>query len=141
MADRASSDTARPVVGRRELYGPPDDCLTVGVSTLAHAGVLAHLLRAAGLTARIDIGQQGMPATVSIDVPEDIAGDRPWRRWALEMARTIDPSSRRLYRRFKRRTSVQLSAPRHGAPSPEHAARRTASRTKDLHSAEGTESP
>lgn len=93
----------------------PFDILVVGMSTLVDAWALAYLLSESGVPARADIGQQGMPATVWVDLPP--ARRRECRAIVLAAAHALDPASRRLVLRAQRGRSVRLSALRLGSSS------------------------
>jgi len=83
--------------------------MTLGFSNLVRAAALARVLSEAGLSACADVGQQGVAATVWIDLPE--AHRATVRGIILAAAAAIDPDSRRLKLRRRRAVSVRVSAP------------------------------
>jgi hypothetical protein len=84
----------------------------LGAKDLTHACAIVQALTALGLTCRVDIGQQGMPATVRVRLPPGRPGCSALVRAVTQF---VDPSSRRLARSFRRRSSVRVLAGRHAA--------------------------
>lgn len=83
--------------------------LIIGMSDLALAHALALALSGAGLPAVLDIGQQGAPAVVAVDLPHHRR--RSVRKLTMAAATAIDPASHRINVSATRGTSVRVSAP------------------------------
>jgi hypothetical protein len=86
----------------------------LGSSSLACAGVIVEILAMLGIGAHPDVGQQGMPATVWVDLT---GGRRGCVAVLLALAELVDPSSRRLRTRFLRQSSIRVSTTRRALAS------------------------
>jgi hypothetical protein len=102
--------------------------LSIGLSTLAHASAVEHLLPKDRAPGSADVGQQGTPATVWITAPDDVRRGG-WHKVALEVAHTVDPMGRRLHRRVRHPSSVRLSALRRPVSSAADRSHRRSTRT------------
>lgn len=88
--------------------------MLLGSGSLACASTIVETLTVLGIDARMDAGQQGMPATVWVDLPD---GRRGCDAIVLALAELVDPSSRRLRTRFLRQRSIRLSTTRRALAS------------------------
>lgn len=95
--------------GGWDVAGPADTRgrLTIGVASLGAANAVAQALCTAGLEASLDVGQQGSPATVCVNLPA--VHRRHLRRLALAAALAIEPNCERLKSLDRRKTSVRVS--------------------------------
>lgn len=90
--------------------------LLFGVTSLCRGILIERFLRAAGVDAALDVGQQNWPATIHVGIAAtDTPLPREQVRW---LVRFVDPRSSQL-RFFRRRTeSVRLAGARMAAPEP-----------------------
>lgn len=82
------------------------DWLAIGCSGTLHAEAIASVLALVGMSAHIDLGRAGWPATVEVDISSRAQGMR-----VLEVARELDPRAEAVRRRA-RESSVRLTARR-----------------------------